>query len=238
MRWLLLVLLIPLVHADVSVLTVDLASDSYTYEYVGNNTIMLPAVIEDVSIMLNGYDADCNVSEQVGYTVVDCGEGTNSIITSFTTQYPLIEVGDQTVWRYSGANEVRVILPGNAEIVDTRLIIPVARMYELNGRIIVHWMQTADEYQLSYKTTSFPWQWALLLLPLLYFLRPRQSNHLLENEKKVVTALRIHGSLWTKELLLKTKLSKVKMSRLLKSMEKRGIIERQAYGNSHKIKLK
>ena len=238
MRWLLILLFIPFVHAEISVLTADLGSNEYVYEYIGNTSIMLPPIIDNVNIVLNGEPALCDVSEQVGYTYVDCGEGMNSVTVTFNTEYPLIDLGEQTLWQYNGANEVRVILPGNAEVTDTRFIIPTARLYEIDGRIVVHWMQPADEYQLAYASTRLAWQWLLLLLPLLYFLRPRSVNHLLADEKKVVTALRIHRTLWTKELLLKTRLSKVKMSRLLKSMEKRGIIEREKYGNSHKIKLK
>jgi len=63
---------------------------------------------------------------------------------------------------------------------------------------------------------------------------------LLENEKKVVEVLKEaeDKKLWQKQLQIKTELSKVKLSRLLRSMEKRGVITKEPYGTSNIIRLK
>jgi len=248
MRWILLLILVPLVHAEISVLTADLGNNEYTYEYLGNESLLrLPVGVEDVNTIVNGEKKECDVTEFVGYTELNCEvTGTNSIITNFFTEYPLIDLGKQTLWSYNGANEVRVTLPRNANIDDLRLIVPSARIFEYDNRLVVHWQNPANEYQLSFSTPQYPLYilpWLGLLILIFFvnkkYFQPRYTNVLLEHEKKVVSCLRKSGKpLWTRDLLYKTKLSKVKMSRLLKSMEQRGLIEREAYGNSHKIKLK
>ncbi len=64
-------------------------------------------------------------------------------------------------------------------------------------------------------------------------------NSLVENEEAVVDELsKAKGNeLWQKQLQIKTGLSKVKLSRLLKSLEARKVITKEQYGNTNKIKL-
>lgn len=65
------------------------------------------------------------------------------------------------------------------------------------------------------------------------------AQGLLENESKVVKFLKEseNKQLWQKELQIKMKISKVKLSRLLKSLEKRRLVKKEAYGASNIIKL-
>ncbi|MDP3728544.1 MAG: hypothetical protein Q8R18_03770, partial [bacterium] len=57
-------------------------------------------------------------------------------------------------------------------------------------------------------------------------------------EKKLITILKENDNkLWQKQLEIKSGLSKVKLSRLLYSMEKRGLVKKEAYGASNIIHL-
>jgi len=61
---------------------------------------------------------------------------------------------------------------------------------------------------------------------------------LLENEKKVIAVLQEHGGkVWQKQLEIATGIPKVKLSRLLKSLEKRNILRKEPYGASNMILL-
>lgn len=61
-----------------------------------------------------------------------------------------------------------------------------------------------------------------------------------EEEQKVVELLKNaeNHELWQKQLLQETGLSKVKLSRLLRNLEERGVVTKQIFGNTNKIALK
>ena len=66
------------------------------------------------------------------------------------------------------------------------------------------------------------------------------EEFLLENEKKVVQELEKEHrkELWQKQIQLRTGLSKVKLSRVLKNLEARGLIKKINFGKTNKIILK
>lgn len=64
------------------------------------------------------------------------------------------------------------------------------------------------------------------------------ERYLLDNEKKVVQELGKDKELWQKQLQLRTGLSKVKLSRVLKNLEARGLIKKINFGKTNKILLK
>jgi len=63
------------------------------------------------------------------------------------------------------------------------------------------------------------------------------TRFLLENEKKVIEELMKEKELWQKQLQLRTGLSKVKLSRVLKNLENRGLIKKINFGKTNKILL-
>ncbi|MEM4270844.1 MAG: hypothetical protein QXO70_01980, partial [Candidatus Pacearchaeota archaeon] len=63
------------------------------------------------------------------------------------------------------------------------------------------------------------------------------TRFLLENEKKVIDELIKEKELWQKQLQLRTGLSKVKLSRVLKNLENRGLIKKINFGKTNKILL-
>ena len=68
----------------------------------------------------------------------------------------------------------------------------------------------------------------------------RIEEHLMESEKKVIDELRNADKkeLWQKQLQLKTEFSKAKLSRVIRDLEARNIIQKIPFGNTNKIKLK
>lgn len=64
-------------------------------------------------------------------------------------------------------------------------------------------------------------------------------QHLVERERKVVDALMTSGdeTMWQKELQRATDFTKSKLSRTLKKMEERNIVEKIPHGTSNKVKL-
>lgn len=67
----------------------------------------------------------------------------------------------------------------------------------------------------------------------------KRFKHLVERERKVVDALMEEKDniMWQKELQNATGFTKSKLSRTLKKMEERGIVEKIPYGTSNKVKL-
>ena len=66
------------------------------------------------------------------------------------------------------------------------------------------------------------------------------ESHLIESEKAVIKALKEadRGELWQKQLQLKTNFSKAKLSRLIRNLEARNLIEKIPFGNTNKVRLK
>lgn len=193
-------------------------------------------------------------------------EGPHTVLFTFESAYPLIFFDDKTLFAQNIDIDAAyflftLALPRGYIVEDTRFLTPEPdRMYSDGQRIILSW----DEQDLFgmfdvsvfmtpvAENASFFWYLvvgALLVAALLYFFLLRRkrrliknffsfSDILLENERNVLNALRAEGGvLWQKQLQITTGLSKVKLSRLLQSMEKRGLIRREEYGTSNRVHL-
>jgi uncharacterized membrane protein len=66
------------------------------------------------------------------------------------------------------------------------------------------------------------------------------TRNLFEEEKLIIKILLVQPmkELWQKQLEIKTGLNKVKLSRKLRSLEAKGLIEKIPYGNTNKIRIK
>ncbi len=73
-----------------------------------------------------------------------------------------------------------------------------------------------------------------------YKKEPDITRNLLDEEKKIISALlkEKNKELWQKQLELKTGISKVRLSRKLRNLEEKGLIEKTPYGNTNKVKIK
>lgn len=61
---------------------------------------------------------------------------------------------------------------------------------------------------------------------------------LIDNEQRIVEFLKQNGEVWQKQILGATGFSKAKVSRLIRTLEQRGVITKTVYGNTNKIVLK
>ena len=66
------------------------------------------------------------------------------------------------------------------------------------------------------------------------------EEHLMESEKAVISKLKKadKSQLWQKQLQTSIGFSKAKLSRVIRNLESRGLIQKIPYGNTNKIKLK
>ncbi len=165
------------------------------------------------------------------------------------------------------ATDYRFILklPVGYIIEDTRFVTPQADdIYSDGQRIILSWNEKplAEPFEVSIVSHGMQrTNWLLYIIILIlvgiivgYILwqrKPRKkkeeaedksiilSNMLLENERKVIAVLKEaeNHQLWQKQLEIRTGLPKVKLSRLIKSLETRGLIKKEPFGASNIITL-
>jgi hypothetical protein len=66
------------------------------------------------------------------------------------------------------------------------------------------------------------------------------EKYLIESEKAVLKELKQadRGELWQKQLQIKTNFSKAKLSRVIRNLEARNLLEKIPFGNTNKIRLK
>ncbi len=104
----------------------------------------------------------------------------------------------------------------------------------------------------SYEEDRFNWLYLTPLLVLAIFLalffyyrkkRVEETldsfSHLLDKEKKIVRALAKadDNTMWQKKLQYKTGFTKSKLSRTLRNLEERNVVEKMPYGTSNKVRL-
>ena len=66
------------------------------------------------------------------------------------------------------------------------------------------------------------------------------DKYLMESEKAILNELKTadRGELWQKQLQLKTNFSKAKLSRLIRNLEQRNLVEKIPFGNTNKVRLR
>jgi uncharacterized membrane protein len=66
------------------------------------------------------------------------------------------------------------------------------------------------------------------------------ESHLLESEKAVISLLKSadRGEIWQRELQTKTGFSKAKLSRVIRNLESRNLVDKVPFGNTNKVRLK
>lgn len=158
---------------------------------------------------------------------------------------------------------IKITLPKNSQISEDRSITPTpSNQYLIGDSQILLWrFSNSETANISFlasnpkNTNYWPFVIIALVLALLMILVTKFANkksksnsstkstshldHLLENEKKVIEALNANDKefLWQKELQLKSKLSKVQLSRTLRRMQERNIITKEPHGASNKISI-
>ncbi len=66
------------------------------------------------------------------------------------------------------------------------------------------------------------------------------TRNLFDEEKKIISALlnEKNKEMWQKQLEIKTGITKVRLSRKIRNLEQKGLIEKVPYGNTNKIRIK
>ncbi len=139
------------------------------------------------------------------------------------------------------------------------------QIYSDGRRIILRWDRKglgegSEPFDISVMMKplqkSAPWAWiagaALIVLAGWYIFRRKKRGStgkpsgeyaaLLPEEQKVVEIIKNHpkesgDGIWQKQLQLQSGLSKVKVSRILQRLEKRGVVRKEEWGNTNKVYL-
>ncbi len=143
-------------------------------------------------------------------------------------------------------------LPKGATIDDEFFLFPKNYTIRTNGQnIIVQWERMNDDTLVSYKIVNdsdiylFATIAILLSLSILLFFfqlskrKKRFSQNLFGDERRVINfLLKQKGrSAWTKEIVHGLDISRVKLSRKLRSLEEKGIVRRTPHGNENRVFL-
>lgn len=147
-------------------------------------------------------------------------------------------------------SHVEVILPTGAVIDSKYFIFPKNYEITTNGQnIIISWdNSTEKEILIAYAFPSKFNIWLVILSLVIFFLilyiiksigaeKNNYTKNLFGDEKKIVKYLITKKECWTKEIVRDLNISKVKLSRKLRSLEQKGLIKKLPYGNENRIIL-
>ena len=154
---------------------------------------------------------------------------------------------------------IRLILPEQATMEKAY---PSPELTSDGRHIILDWKsQNTNDFPVfviyNEKTGSLAWILAIVIITLIaitsviIFAKKRKPKskarkkakkpgakeiHLLESENAVIKSLK-EGTVWQKQIQLKTGFSKAKLSRTIRNLEARKLVKRIPLGNTNKIKL-
>lgn len=155
------------------------------------------------------------------------------------------------------SQKVKLVLPESAVLVQEGIVFPEPDSISSDGRsIILEWDDYNDEQiVINYefvKDNIFIF-YIIILILILFFIgylifqkkikgKPKKhkdlTRNLFEDEKKIIEyLLDKKDEVWTKEILKDLSISKIKLSRKLRSLEQKELIKKIPYGNENKIKL-
>lgn len=149
-------------------------------------------------------------------------------------------------------SEIKVLLPEGAVLNEDYFIFPKNYFLSTNGKnIIVEWKEGIEkEILIPYKMNSennffiYILSGLALIIGIYFYLIKKRINHkkytqnLFKEEKKIMDYLLKKKECWTKEMTRDLGISKVRLSRKLRNLEEKELVEKIPYGNENKIKLK
>lgn len=147
-------------------------------------------------------------------------------------------------------SHIIIILPKGASISDEHFLFPSNYELETNGENIIVEFQNASENEvlIPYKEKAkFNFLFVSIVLVsflVLFFYEKfskrnlKYTQNLYRDEKKIMDFLIKKKTCWTKDIAKELNLSRVKLCRKLRSLEQRGLIEKEPFGNENRIKLK
>jgi hypothetical protein len=143
---------------------------------------------------------------------------------------------------------IKVVLPEGAIIPSDYFIFPKDYAMSTNGQnIIVSWSAPSEkEILINYKGNDVNYWYFILPFVFIvtlflyfkfYYKKKTFSKNLFREEKEIIDYLYKHGDSWTKELSKNLDISKVKLSRKLRSLEEKKLIKKEPHGNENRIRL-
>lgn len=251
------------VSADVQEDSVLFQIDSVALVTDSSLVLSLPLGVEQLQVLIDAKKVVCVEKEELGFSSLACpvSDGVHTFTARFQSSSPLLSLQDgASLFEYhqeaidADRFSLLVTLAQGAVLSMDHSPSPYPqRLYSDGKHEVLSWERSPLQSDFSAavfysKKQSFSfWFSAFILLVLLFvlfllFRRKKKevfiAGALLEQERKIIQALQEHENhLWQKQLELQSGLTKVKLSRLLKSMEKRGLVRREAYGTSKIIRL-
>jgi uncharacterized membrane protein len=148
--------------------------------------------------------------------------------------------------------DITLTLPEGTLISQKYFIYPKEYSLTTDGRnIILKWINSTDQdvfvpYEIPTKSSWAMYGLILLIVLILggsfYFTKKmkkdRKTLNLYRDEKRIMDYLLNKKECWTKEIVKDLGISKVRLSRKLRSLEEKGLIEKEPHGNENRIKLK
>lgn len=154
----------------------------------------------------------------------------------------------------------KAVLKYNLESLEQSVIPKTDKVFTDGKRIIIKWDETDLKYAGSLliiynqeNNNNLIWFALTFILIIVFifvfnkffknkFLKKDKelTRNLFDEEKKIVAILikAKNNELWQKQLELESGISKVRLSRRLRNLEQKGLIEKILYGNTNKIRLK
>jgi predicted HTH transcriptional regulator len=146
---------------------------------------------------------------------------------------------------------VEVILPESAIVTENYLLFPNNYSFRTNGKnIIIEWKNSEEkEILIQYKINKNSY-WIYFILAFFalggiyfYFIKKQNkkdkyTRNLFGEEKKIMKYLINKKECWTKDLVKDLEIPKVRLSRKIRKLVEKGLVEKIPYGNENKIKLK
>lgn len=199
-----------------------------------------------------------NVTYVTDYPIATVGENT---LFRYTDKLPYPSLSQQVTLTLP----VGYIIPREKGKDEDFYVSPKTRdVYSDGQRIILEWEQKGQELPVSVLAKRvigppFGWIAATVVLVILTAMivtwvilsqrrektksKPAKRKQvvvpaLIDKEQQVVEFLKQNGEVWQKQIQQSTGFSKAKVSRILRSLEERGVITKTIYGNTNKITLK
>jgi len=186
-------------------------------------------------------------------------DGTKTMIDGTATMDRLIEKSGSTYYfilnGILAGEDIELILPEGAILTEEKIITPSETTIKTNGRqIIINWDNIQSDniivlYELPRNNSNYLYYFGGLIVIIaaiyyIYFLKimkPKKlTRNLLVDEKRIIkylTKKKGHEA-WTKEISKDLEISKVRLSRKLRSLNAKELIRKIPYGNENKIKLR
>lgn len=232
-----------------------ISSQSINYQIIENKVLVEIEVTENSTILLpqdySALNIEGNYTQKNNYLFIYSGKikfiSKTFLEKSINNNY---FISSQEI---NKNNSIKVYLPEKAILSEEMLIFPKNYSIQTDGRrIFLEWEKPEQKEIFVSYTYEKNYFWIILIsiiiifsLFVLYFYRKKNKRknltiNLFKEEKEIINYLlnKKDNSSWTKEIVRTLGISKVKLSRKIRNLEEKGLIQKIPYGNENKIILK